>query len=105
VREQFSKNAARAVFAGRFIALLRIFAGPLAGIARMPYPLFLLCNFAGAATWASVMISLAYFVGRVVSLEQLVSWVAQFAVLALFLAIASVAIPIWLESRSRRSES
>ncbi len=105
VRNQFSNNAARAVFLGRFIALLRIFAGPLAGIARMPYPLFLLCNFAGAATWASIMISLAYFVGRVVSLEQLVAWVAQFAVVALILTVAAIAIPIWLESRSRQSES
>lgn len=105
VRQRFSDNAPKAVFIGRFIALLRIFAGPLAGTVRMPYPWFLLCNLAGATLWATVMITLAYFVGRIVVLEQLVSWAAQFTVLALFVVIAAIAIPIWLEARSQRSES
>ncbi|WP_413166954.1 DedA family protein [Capilliphycus salinus ALCB114379] len=99
VKSQFSRNAAKAVFLGRFVALLRIFAGPLAGIARMPYWKFLLCNAAGAATWASVMVSLSYFVGQVVPLEQLVAWVAQFAIVALVLVVAWIVIPIWWESR------
>ena len=48
-KDRYSRNAVRAVFFGRFITLLRIFAGPLAGITRMPYKQFLLCNFGGAA--------------------------------------------------------
>ena len=43
IKEQFSENAAKAVFFGRFFALLRIFAAPLAGIAEMftiPDPCF-----------------------------------------------------------------
>lgn len=99
VRSKFSQNAAKAVFLGRFVALLRIFAGPLAGIARMPYWKFLLCNAAGAATWASAMVSLSFFVGQMVPLETLVAWVAKFAVVALGLVVAWVAIPLWLESR------
>ncbi len=99
VRTQFSQNAAKAVFLGRFVALLRIFAGPLAGIARMPYWKFLLCNAAGAATWASAMVSLSFFAGQLVPLEILVAWVAKFAVVALGLVVAWVAIPVWLESR------
>lgn len=99
VKSQFSRNAAKAVFLGRFVALLRIFAGPLAGIARMPYWKFLLCNAAGAATWASVMVSLSFFVGQVVPLEQLVSGVAKFAIIALILVVGWVVIPIWWESR------
>ncbi len=101
VREEFSRNAARAVFLGRFVALLRIFAGPLAGIAHMPYWRFLLCNAGGAALWASVMVSLAFFVGRIVPLEQLTSWVAQFAVIALLAVVAWIIIPRWLERRQR----
>jgi membrane protein DedA with SNARE-associated domain len=46
------------------------------------------------------MVSLSYFLGQVVSLEKLVAWAAQFAVVALLLAVAWIAIPIWLESRS-----
>ena len=103
VRQQFSDNAPKAVFLGRFIALLRIFAGPLAGTVRMPYSWFLFCNLAGATLWASVMITLAYFVGRIVALEQLITWVTQFTVLALLLVIAAIATTIWLETRSQRT--
>lgn len=102
VRTQFSQNAAKAVFFGRFVALLRIFAGPLAGIARMPYWKFLLCNAAGAGTWASVMVSLSYFVGHLISLEQLIAWVSQFALLALLIVVAWFTVPAWLESRQAK---
>jgi membrane protein DedA with SNARE-associated domain len=99
LKDKFSENASKAVFFGRFVALLRIFAGPMAGIVQMPFGKFLWFNFAGATVWASVMVTLAFFVGRIVSLEQLVTWVAQFAVVALVLAIAWIVVPMWLESR------
>ncbi|MDS3860395.1 DedA family protein [Thermosynechococcaceae cyanobacterium BACA0444] len=99
LRNRFSCNAPRAVFLGRFVALLRIFAGPLAGISQMPYGQFLLCNVAGAALWAGVMVSLAYFAGRLVSLETLVSWVAQFSLLALAGLGAWVAFSAWRHRR------
>ncbi len=105
MKEQFSQNAAKAVFFGRFIALLRIFASPLAGIAQMPYGKFFFYNLAGATVWASVMVTLAFFVGQVVSLEQLVAWMAQFAVLALILVVAWIVVPIWWESRQVKKAS
>lgn len=101
VKQQFSKNAPRAVFFGRFVALLRIFAGPMAGIAQMPYPQFLLCNFGGAALWASIMVTLSFFLGRIVPLQTLVSRIAQFGILALVLVITWFVVSIWRESRSR----
>lgn len=82
-RLQFRKNAPRAVFFGRFVTLLRIFAGPMAGIAQMPYLQFLLCNFGGATVWALIMVTLSYFLGKVIPLEQLVLWVTQFGLVAL----------------------
>lgn len=102
IRDKFSQNAAKAVFFGRFVALLRIFAGPLAGIAQMSYGKFFLCNIAGATLWASVMVTLAFFVGQIVSLDQLVAWVAQFAVVALLIVIAWIVVPPWLESRQAK---
>jgi len=99
VKNQFSQNAPRAVFLGRFIALLRIFAGPMAGIAQMPYLQFILCNTAGATMWASVMVSLSFFVGEIVSLEQLIVWVSKFAVVALALVVILLVVPPWLEAR------
>jgi membrane protein DedA with SNARE-associated domain len=99
LKDKFSANASKAVFFGRFVALLRIFSAPMAGIVQMPFAKFLWFNFAGATVWASVMVTLAFFVGRIVSLEQLVTWVAQFAAIALFLAIAWIVVPLWWESR------
>jgi membrane protein DedA with SNARE-associated domain len=99
IKDQFSENAAKAVFFGRFFALLRIFASPLAGIAEMPFGKFLVYNLAGATAWAGVMVTLAFFAGRIVSLEQLVAWVSQFAILALLILVAVIVIPIWWESR------
>jgi len=99
IKEKFSENAAKTVFFGRFFALLRIFASPLAGIAEMPFTKFLLYNFLGAGAWASTMVSLAFFAGKVVSLEELVKWVGQFAILALLILVALIAVPLWLESR------
>lgn len=99
-REQFSQNAPQAVFLGRFVTLLRIFAGPLAGIAEMPYLQFLLCNAAGALVWATAMVSLAYFVGRLVPLEQLLLWVSQFGLAALGIVLLWLGAYLLLNQRS-----
>jgi membrane protein DedA with SNARE-associated domain len=99
LRDRFSENADKAVLLGRFVTLLRVFAGPLAGITQMPYPKFLLCNAIGAATWASVMVSLTYFLGQLVPLPVIMKWTTQFAGIALIAVIGSVATVWWIESR------
>jgi membrane protein DedA with SNARE-associated domain len=104
-KREFSENAARAVFFGRFVALLRIFAGPMAGIAQMPYPQFLLCNFGGGTLWASVMVTISFFFGRIVPLEQLISWMARLGLVGLVLVIAWFVVPKWLESRKLKQSS
>ncbi|MBD1923305.1 DedA family protein [Microcoleus sp. FACHB-831] len=104
LKAQFSENAGKAVFLGRFLALLRIFASPLAGIAEMPFLKFMAYNLAGAAAWASVMVTLSFFAGRIVPLDQLVSWVTKFGIVALILVFAWIAVPIWLESREAKRE-
>lgn len=105
LKNQFSENAGKTVFVGRFIALLRIFASPLAGIVQMPFLKFTAYNLAGAIAWGSVMVTLAFFAGRIVPLEQLITWVAQFAFVALLLVIAWIFVPIWLESRAANKDA
>ncbi|MBD2021810.1 DedA family protein [Leptolyngbya sp. FACHB-36] len=105
LRDQFSENAAKAVFLGRFIALLRIFASPLAGIAEMPFLKFMLYNTLGAVTWASVMVTLSYVAGQVVPLEKLVAWASRFAFLSLLIVAAWIVVPLWLESRKANQEA
>lgn len=104
-RERFSQNAAGAVFLGRFVTLLRIFAGPMAGITQMPYPRFLLYNVGGATMWATIMVTLAYFLGRVVSLEQIIAWVSQFGMVSLaFIAGAFILYSLfkWQQTKKQR---
>jgi membrane protein DedA with SNARE-associated domain len=98
IREKFGQNAGKAVLFGRFVTLLRVFSGPLAGITRMPYHKFLLCNALGAAAWASVMVSLSYFLGRLVPLSRLISWVTQFTGVALCIVIGWGITAWWVES-------
>lgn len=104
IKAQFAQNAGKAVFFGRFIALLRVFSGLLAGIAEMPFGQFFLYNLVGAIAWASVMVTLAFFVGRVIALEQLIAWVGQFTLVAFGLVIAWLFIPPWLEARKTTKE-
>ena len=102
VKDRYSKNAAQAVFFGRFVTLLRIFAGPLAGITKMPYRQFLLCNLGGAALWSTTIVTLAFFLGRVVSLEQIITWATQAGVAALLLLVAiAVAYFVWEYGQQR----
>jgi membrane protein DedA with SNARE-associated domain len=99
LRAEFSDHGGKTVFVGRFVALLRIFASPLAGIARMPYLKFMLYNVTGASAWAFIMVTLSFFAGQIIPLPELIHWVAKFAIAALLIFIAWIAIPIWLESR------
>ena len=95
-REQFAGNAERAVFLGRFVTLLRIFAGPLAGISGMPYPRFLLWNALGAVLWATVMTGLAFLAGQWLPLTDLVNAMLRFGILALVAVLAwAIAPRLW----------
>lgn len=104
-RQQFSNNAPGAVFFGRFVALLRIFAGPMAGIAQMPYWQFLACNCGGATLWATLMVTLSFFLGHLIPLHQLVHWAAQFGLLALAVVIVAVIWLVGLEVRKFKAPS
>ncbi|WP_217250613.1 DedA family protein [Streptomyces sp. AC602_WCS936] len=78
----FQKWGMWAVFFGRFVALLRIFAGPLAGVLRMPYWKFLVANVLGGIVWAGGTTAVIYYVGVVAE-----SWLKRFSWLGLVLAV------------------
>jgi membrane protein DedA with SNARE-associated domain len=103
LKERFGYNAARAVFLGRFVAFLRVFVGPMAGIAGMPFGKFLVYNCAGAVLWASVMVTLAFFAGQLISLEELIAWASKLGLLALGLIIAGTVLLVWLETRKKQA--
>ncbi len=98
-REKFTANADRAVFFGRFVALLRIFAGPLAGMTAMPYARFLFFNVLGAIAWGTIMTSLAYFAGSFIPLDRLVEWVLRFGIFALIGIVAWFSVTFWRQNQ------
>ncbi|OMC04033.1 hypothetical protein A5735_06415 [Mycolicibacter heraklionensis] len=78
----FRRWGASAVFFGRFMALLRILAGPLAGALKMPYRHFLIANVSGAIVWAGGTTALVYYAG--VAAEH---WLSRFSWVALLIAV------------------
>ena len=62
--ELFARYGSAAIFFARFIFGLRIFAGPLAGVLRMPWKAFALFNLLGAAVWVTVIASAGYLFGK-----------------------------------------
>ena len=93
LRSQFLRHAQLSVFLGRFVTLLRILAGPMAGAVAMPYRSFLACNVAGALLWASTMVSLAWLGGRWIPLERMLSGVADVGLVALLLLTLVIVVP------------
>jgi membrane protein DedA with SNARE-associated domain len=70
----FQRDGGRVVFLGRFILVLRSFAGLLAGAGRMPPLAFLFFNAAGSVVWATAYGLAAYAAGS--ALLSLSGWLA-----------------------------
>jgi membrane protein DedA with SNARE-associated domain len=63
----FARHGGKAVFLGRFVAVLRVTAAWCAGLARMHWWSFLGWNAAGGIVWATLIGLLAYFLGEAVA--------------------------------------
>ena len=96
-KQLFARWGVWAVFFGRFIALLRILAGPLAGALRMRYRYFLVANAAGAICWAGGTTAVVYFLG--IAAEK---WLSRFSWVALvFAVLIAVGMTLLLKGRTR----
>jgi membrane protein DedA with SNARE-associated domain len=86
------------VFFGRFIALLRIFAGPLAGALKMRYLHFLAANASGGLLWAGGTTAVVYYAG--LAAER---WLSRFSWIALVVAILiGIGMTLLLRERTSR---
>ena len=87
-----------AIFIARFIAGMRIIAGPLAGVLHMPWRKFVVFNFLGAAVWVTVISSVGYFFGR--HWDELARIMKGFN-LAVLLAAVLLAVFFWWRQRRK----
>ncbi len=85
----FARRGWVAVFTGRFIALLRIFAGPLAGMHRMPWPGFFAANASGGAAWVAVIVIVGELIGN--NLDRAISLVGRVGYIGLGVAAVLIA--------------
>jgi membrane protein DedA with SNARE-associated domain len=95
----FHRCGVWAVFFGRFVALLRILSGPLAGALHMPYWKFLVANVLGGIAWAGGTTAGVYYLGVVADkwLKNL-SWAALAAAL-----LFGVGTTMWLKRRAAKA--
>jgi membrane protein DedA with SNARE-associated domain len=94
----FTRHGAWAVFFGRFIALLRIFSGPLAGSLHMPYGRFLLANASGGIIWASGLTYIIWFLGQAAE-----KWLSRVSWIGLVVALlVGVAVTLLIRRRTTK---
>ena len=98
----FERYGAAAIFFARFVVGMRVFAGPLAGVLRMPWRVFVVFNFLGAAVWVSVIAGAGYLFGG--HWRNLVRAMQRFHIAALIVALIVVLFLWWRYRRSRRPE-
>ncbi|MDQ2852933.1 MAG: DedA family protein [Actinomycetota bacterium] len=107
----FHRYGLLAVFFGRFIALLRIFAGPLSGSLRMRYNRFLPANVLGAVCWAGGTVYLVFYLGTAAERYLKGFSYVGLAIAVIFALVGSTLLRRRLEhnveayAKSRRTES
>jgi membrane protein DedA with SNARE-associated domain len=95
----FARWGVWAVFFGRFVALLRILAGPLAGALKVRYGRFLAANATGGIVWASGTAFAIWGVGKAAE-----RWLSGFSCVALLVAVVfGVVTTLVLRHRAARS--
>jgi len=92
------RHGSVAIFFARFIAGMRVIAGPLAGVLRMHWKRFVLANAGGAAIWVTAISLIGYAFG-----SQFDSLIAFFnkADIAIMVAVVVLAWYIWHRHKKR----
>src|SRR6478752_6663987 len=97
----FERHGPKAVFFGRFILGLRVWASWLAGATRMHWRSFVLWNALGGICWATAIGLIAYFVGR--SADNAIQTFGLFGLVAA--AFALVGLFVFHRRTRRRRET
>lgn len=98
----FAKYGDKAVFFGRFVAILRAWAAFLAGTNRMPWPKFLVFNAAGGILWAIIYGLLGYTLGHNLPLLHKVLDVLGIGGVVVAVLVIAVAWVVWRRRQSQR---
>jgi len=100
--ELFGRYGALTILAARFVFGLRVIAGPLAGVLRMPWRRFAFFNLLGAALWVTVIAFVGYSFGS--RWRVLMHFMKRFD-LVLATAFALILAILWWRSRQKNTAS
>jgi len=93
----FDKHGPKAVFIGRWLPILRVYASWLAGGSRMDWRRFAMWNAAGGIAWAVSIGLFGYFVGA--SAKKLMEEMGTFGI---FVVLVGIAMAVTVMRRQRR---
>lgn len=100
--ELFGRYGALTILAARFVFGLRVIAGPLAGVLRMPWKRFAFFNLLGAVLWVTVIAFVGYSFGS--RWRVLMHFMKRFD-LALATGFALILAILWWRSRQKNPAS
>lgn len=101
--EQFyEKHGSKAVFLARFVPVVRSFSATLAGVAGMPYQVFLFYSVSGSLVWVLFFTSIGYFLAAL--FPDLVDFV-HYIILAGIVIILANSLRYFRGKKPRRTES
>ena len=95
--EFFARHGGKAVAMGRFVTGVRVVVALLAGVNRLPWPVFALWNVLGAILWATTVGVLAFYVGEAIEHDLLIG-----GLIAAGIVVALVAVHLLLRRRRGR---
>ncbi|MGC2447220.1 MAG: DedA family protein [Candidatus Sulfotelmatobacter sp.] len=99
----FERYGAATIFFARFLFGMRIIAGPMAGVLRMPWRRFLVFNFLGATIWVTVVSGCGYMFGR--HWEHVERNMKRFDLVAAFVLVIAGVFLWWRKERKESAAS
>jgi membrane protein DedA with SNARE-associated domain len=99
----FERHGPKTVFIARWIALIRFAAAWLAGINKMPFPLFFFWNALGGITWGITFGLVGYFGGEAAAHVLAQAGIIGAIVLGAIAVVAFAYVKLRSRARARRS--
>ena len=97
----FERHGPKAVFFGRWIAGLRVWASWLAGASVMSWRSFLVWNALGGITWSTTVALAAYYGGK--GVEHVLAQIGTYGLIAAALLVVAGALVLWRRHAARQA--
>ena len=96
----YEQHGKKTIILARFIPIVRTFAPIVAGVAEMPYRIFLAYNVIGGVMWTTVLLSIGFFLGR--SIPNIDKYILP---IILGIIILSLLVPFLFSFRKQKTET